>query len=215
MIGSNDAAWLSGRIMSPIKHFLASWAVAERCTANKRERLWICLAGIAPDVDGLGLAVDLTHEMLGRELTQLYQTYHHFLFHGIFGALVTVAIARAAGVRRLWALLLVFLSFHLHLICDFVGARGPARYDVWVIRYLGPFTYAGTFWWSHQWPLNGWQNFLITIALLAWTFARAIRNGASPVSLISQKWDSILVGTLRQWRQQIQAARKRYIEPAT
>jgi hypothetical protein len=201
--------------MSPITHFLASWAVAEACTTDERERLWICLAGVAPDVDGLGIAVDLTNEMLARQPTQLYQTYHHFLFHGLFGALVTVAIARAFGVRRLWALLLVFLSFHLHLICDFVGARSPERCDVWVIRYLGPFTYKWTFWWSHQWPLNGWQNFLITIALLVWTFARAIRNGASPVSLFSQKCDSILVGTLRQWRVQIRANRKRNTEPVT
>ncbi len=201
--------------MSPITHFLASWAVAESCTANKRERLWICLAGLAPDIDGFGLPVDLTTEMLGWEPTQLYQAYHHFLFHGIFGALVTVAIARAAGVRRLWALLLVFLSFHLHLICDFVGARGPTRYDVWVIHYLGPFTRAGTFWWSHQWPLNGWPNFLITIALLAWTFARVIRNGASPVSLVSQRSDSILVDTLRRWWLQVQRGNRKTTEPGS
>ena len=119
--------------MSPITHFLASWTVAESCTQDGRERLWICLAGLAPDLDGLGIVVDVANDMLGRGVSQWYAVYHHFLFHGLFGALVTVAIARAAGVRRARALLLVFLSFHLHLLCDLAGARGPASYDIWVI----------------------------------------------------------------------------------
>ena len=184
--------------MSPITHLLASWTIAEATTQDRGERLWICLAGIAPDIDGLGMAIDLWNELSGNQLTQWYPTYHHFLFHGLFGALVTVAMARAAGVRRLKALMLVFLSFHLHLFCDLVGARGPAAYDIWVIHYLGPFTREGTFWWSHQWPLNGWPNFLITVALLSWTLTRAIKNGASPVSLVSRGWDAIVVETLRQ-----------------
>jgi len=188
--------------MSPITHFFASWTLAESCTQNRRERLWICLAGLAPDLDGLGLAVDVANDLLGRGVSQWYAVYHHFLFHGLFGALVTVAIARAAGVRRGKALLLVFLSFHLHLLCDLVGARGPARYDIWVIYYLGPFTRAWTFWWSHQWPLNGWPNMLITVALLAWTLARTIRSGVSPVSVFNQKWDATVVAAVRQrWAQ--------------
>ena len=35
--------------MSPITHFLASWTIAESCGKDRRERLWICLAGLAPD----------------------------------------------------------------------------------------------------------------------------------------------------------------------
>jgi len=184
--------------MSPITHFLASWVVAESCTEDRRERLWICLAGLAPDLDGLGLAVDFGNEMLGLPPSQWYAVYHHFLFHGIFGALVTVAVARVAGVQRLKALMLVFFSFHIHLLCDLVGARGPASYDIWVIHYLGPFTRLGTFWWSHQWPLNGWPNFLITAGLIAWALARAISRGASPISLFNLKLDQLVVGTLCQ-----------------
>ena len=188
--------------MSPITHFLASWTIAEGCTEDRRERLWICLAGIAPDLDGFGLGVDLANEVLGRAPSQWYAVYHHFLFHGLFGALVMVAVARAFGVRRWQAGLLVFLSFHLHLLCDLVGARGPASYDIWVIHYLGPFTRARTFWWSHQWPLNGWPNMLITAALIGWTIARTIRGGESPVSLCSRKWDAVVVVALRRrWAQ--------------
>ena len=93
--------------MSPITHFLASWTLAESCTQDRRERLWICLAGLAPDLDGLGLAVDVANDALGRVASQWYAVYHHFLFHGLFGALVVMAIARMAGIHRLRALLLV------------------------------------------------------------------------------------------------------------
>jgi inner membrane protein len=184
--------------MSPITHFLASWTIAESCTQNRRERFWICLAGLAPDLDGLGLAVDVFNDLFGRGVSQWYAVYHHFLFHGLFGALVIVATARAVGVSRFKGLLLVFLSFHLHLLCDLVGARGPAIYDIWVIYYFGPFTRAFKFYWMPQWPLNGWPNFLITIALLGWTLSRAINRGASPVSLFSVKLDAVIVATLRQ-----------------
>jgi hypothetical protein len=188
--------------MSPITHFLASWTIAEKYGQDRRERLWICLAGLAPDLDGLGLGVDVANNLLGRGVSQWYAVYHHFLFHGLFGALVMVAIARAAGVGRWKALLLVFASFHLHLLCDLVGARGPASYDIWVIYYFGPFTREVTFYWMHQWPLNGWPNFLITLALLGWTLARAVRQGLSPVSLFSQKLDAVVVGVLQQrWNQ--------------
>jgi hypothetical protein len=184
--------------MSPITHFLASWAIAEGCTQDRRERQWICIAGLAPDLDGLGLAVDITNDLFGRGVSQWYAVYHHFLFHGLFGALVMLGMARLAGVRRWRGWLLVFFSFHMHLLCDLVGARGPEKYDIWVIYYLGPFTRMWPFSWSHQWPLNGWPNFLISIGLLGWTVTRAIQRGASPVSLFSRRWDELTVAALRQ-----------------
>ena len=185
--------------MNPITHFMASWTLAEACAENRRERLWICLAGLAPDLDGLGVIVDIANQLLGRERTYYFFTYHHFFFHGLFGALIVTAIARLAGVSRLKALALVFFSFHLHLLCDFVGARGPTRDDLWVIHYLGPFTYKGTYWWTHQWPLNGWQNMLVSVFLLAWITFRAVHRGASPVVLFSERTNEIVDATLRTW----------------
>ena len=184
--------------MSPITHFLAGWSIAEAGASERRERFWICLAGLAPDLDGFGLGMDIANEILGRAPTQWYASYHHFLFHGLFGALVTVALARLGGVRRAKALVLIFCSFHLHLLCDLVGARGPASYDIWVVHYLGPFTRAGTLWWSHQWPLNGWQNFLITVGLIGGCLARAVSGGTSPLSLFSSATDAVVVGALRE-----------------
>ena len=104
----------------PHYSLLAGWTLAESATQDRKERFWICLAGIAPDLDGFGLPVDLVNEFLGRATTHYYFYWHRFLFHGLFGALVTMGIAAAAGVRRWKACLLVFLSFHLHHLTIYV-----------------------------------------------------------------------------------------------
>jgi hypothetical protein len=189
--------------MSPITHFLVSWTVAERVTTDRRERLWICLAGLAPDLDGFGIIPDMLIKWRGLYSSQYFAVWHHFLFHGIFGALVTVLISRLAGVRRIVALGWVFVAFHLHLLCDLVGARGPAWYDIWVIYYLGPFTHKCVLYWSHQWPLNGWQNFLFTVVLVCWFLRQAIQNGASPVSVFNARWDKLVVSALRARRSRL------------
>ena len=49
--------------------------------------------------------------------------------------------------------LLVFISFHLHLLCDLIGARGPDG-DQWPIPYLKPFSNSVQLAWHGQWALN-------------------------------------------------------------
>ena len=90
----------------------------------------------------------------------------------------------------------MFVSFHLHLLCDLVGARGPDG-TLWTIPYLWPFTLAGTWEWAGQWLLNSWQNLLLTAALLAATLFLAWKRGYSPLELVSAKADAIFVETLR------------------
>jgi hypothetical protein len=92
--------------------------------------------------------------------------------------------------------LLVFLSFHLHLLCDLVGARGPDG-DQWPIPYLLPFSKTLQLTWRGQWALNAWQNFVITGVLLVATFWIAWKHGRSPVELVSEKWNQRLVESLR------------------
>ncbi len=82
--------------------------------------------------------------------------------------------------------LLVFISFHLHLLCDLIGARGPDG-DQWPIPYLKPFSNAIQLTWHGQWALNAWQNFVITGFLLLATFWIAWRYGSSPVELVSEE----------------------------
>jgi inner membrane protein len=92
---------------------------------------------------------------------------------------------------------LVFISFHLHLLCDLIGARGPDG-DQWPMPYLKPFSNAVQLTWHGQWALNAWQNFAITGLLLLATFWIAWRYGSSPVELMSQSANDSFVFALRQ-----------------
>ena len=92
--------------------------------------------------------------------------------------------------------LLVFISFHLHLLCDLIGARGPDG-DQWPIPYLKPFSNSIQLAWHGQWALNAWQNFVITGLLLLATFWIAWRYGSSPVELVSKRWNAKVVQVLR------------------
>jgi inner membrane protein len=84
---------------------------------------------------------------------------------------------------------LVFISFHLHLLCDLIGARGPDG-DQWPIPYLKPFSNSIQLAWHGQWALNAWQNFLITGFFLVATFWIARKYGSSPVELVSKRWNA-------------------------
>jgi hypothetical protein len=92
--------------------------------------------------------------------------------------------------------LLASLTFHLHLLCDVVGARGPDGYQ-WPIPYLLPFSSSVQWTWHGQWALNAWQNMLITVAALIATFILAHRRGYSPLEMISAKVDRIVVQAIR------------------
>jgi hypothetical protein len=92
---------------------------------------------------------------------------------------------------------LVFISFHLHLLCDLIGARGPDG-DEWPIPYLKPFSNSLQLSWHAQWALNAWQNFVITGLLLVATLWIAWRYGSSPLELISEPANQALTRTLRQ-----------------
>lgn len=143
---------------------------------------------------GVGVIVEaLTRH--SRHPREWFSTYHHAL-HTLAFSLV-VAGASLLVARQRWKIApLTFLSFHLHLLEDLLGARGPDSYP-WPIPYLMPFSHAGTLTWNGQWPLNAWPNFLITGVLLIATFYLSWKRGYSPIEMVSRKADSAFVGALR------------------
>jgi len=182
-------------IMHPISHLLLGWTLANTLELSKRDRMLVTLAGVIPDLDGLGVLVDLATEGTAHA-TDLYGTYHHVLAHnlgfGLFLTLVTAFMAR----RRLTTTLLVAVSFHLHLLGDLVGSRGPDGYQ-WPIPYLRPFSDAWEWSWRHQWGLKAWPNVTITLLLLGLTLYWAWKRQRSPLELVSAKADAALARTLR------------------
>jgi inner membrane protein len=191
------SAWtrLNGIIVNPVTHFLSGWAVAN-CVSplERRERALVTLACVAPDVDGLGAIPDLLTRNSAHPL-HWFSQYHHQL-HSLAFAVVVAATCFIFSKHQWMTALLAFSSFHLHLLEDVLGSRGPDGYQ-WPIPYLAPFSQAAQISWSGQWGLNAWPNFAITIGFLAVTFYLARRRGFSPLEMISHRADRAFVETLR------------------
>ncbi len=183
--------------MSPITHLLISWSVANTTQLERRDRAIVTLSGIISDADGLGIVIDfIIHKP---DIYVYYWKYHHELFHNLTFALIATGLAFFLSLRRWTAALLVFITIHLHFLCDLVGSRAPGAGGYqWEVPYLMPFTERWTWVWDGQWALNAWPNVLITFIFLISMFYIAWRRGCSPLEMISPKLDRIWIATLRQ-----------------
>ena len=183
--------------MNIVTHLLAGWILADATKLKGRDRELVAWSCVVPDVDGAGMIVDAVNRNLGMTDHYYYEEFHHVLGHGLPAAILWSGIAFAFGARKATVALLIFASFHLHLLMDLAGSRGSAPSDIWPIDYLAPLSNALTFSWSGQWPLTGWQSTSITTALMAIVIIQAVRSGASPVGLFNNDADQIFVATLR------------------
>jgi inner membrane protein len=186
--------------MSPETHLLASWIIAAKTTNNPRDCRLVTLAGVLPDADGLGLLADAASRAIWHKATFFYLDYHHYLLHGAFGGVLIAALLTCFARQRWRVALLALLVFHLHLLCDFVGSRGPSPGDLWPILYLGPFSRSPMWVWKGQWRLDGWQNRYLTVALYFWALWLATERGDSVVGVFNRRADKIFVSTLHKWR---------------
>ena len=205
--------------MSPVTHFFAGWLLASVSPSGhpikltRREKALVVAAAVAPDIDGIGIIPELLTRNTSHPLLWFSQ-YHHTLHTLAFSLVCTVAAYLIAGPlagftfgpsiekRRSPAhpgltAFLVFVSFHLHLLCDLIGARGPDG-DQWPIPYLKPFSNSIQLAWHGQWALNAWQNFVITGIFLLSTLWIAWKYASSPLELVSQPANRALTQTLRQ-----------------
>ncbi len=178
--------------MSPVTHLLHGWALAQ-FLGERRDRIIVTVAAVVPDVDGLGIVP----EILTRHSTHplnWFSEYHHLLAHNLWAALLTTVAAAALARKKAATALLACASFHLHLLGDLLGSRGPDGYQ-WPIQYLYPVS-SKEWTWSGQWSLASWQNVVITIALLvfAWYVARVKR--ITPVEMFSTCADAAVVRTI-------------------
>jgi len=182
--------------VSPITHFFIGWGVANSAPSlNQRERAMVTVASVVPDVDGLGIIAERLTQNSAHPLNW-WSDYHHVLGHNLgFGILIAILAATFAR-QKIKVTLLVLLSFHLHLLGDLVGARGPDG-DQWPLPYLLPFSNKWQLTWSGQWALNAWPNIAITGLLIGTAVLLARRRGFSPLEMFSSKADKAFV---RAWR---------------
>ena len=186
--------------MNPITHFLVGWVALEKALPARRDKALVCLAGVVPDLDGLGIVVDFGTRLLGLAPTDYYQQFHRLYGHGLPAAIV-IALVVAATARNRWrAAALAFVAVHLHFLCDLLGSRGTTTEDLWPIRYFAPFSMQPVWSFPFQWPLVGWQNLSISAVLILLTLRRAAATGYSPVGLFSARGDAVFVDVVRGWR---------------
>ena len=186
--------------MSPETHLLASWIIAAKTTDNPRDCRLVTLAGILPDADGLGLIVDLAGGVVRLQADR--SSTSSIIITSCTAQLggILIAALLACFARRRWRVaLLALLVFHLHLLCDFVGSRGPSPEDLWPIFYLGPFDKDPMWVWKGQWRLDSWINRYLTVALFLWALWLPVRLGYSVVGVFNRRADQVFVGVLRKW----------------
>ena len=180
--------------MSPVTHFLSGWVLANCFDLDRRDRALITWSAVVPDVDGLGIVAELLTRNSAHPLLWFSQ-YHHVL-HNVWFSLVCAVLAATVARRRMLTGLGVLAGFHLHLLGDLVGARGPDGYD-WPIPYLWPISDSVHLSWKGQWPLNSWQNLLITLLLLGASIWIIQTKRRSPVEPISAPLDNAVVVAIR------------------
>ena len=110
--------------MNPASHFLISWTTANLAAISRRDRILVTVAGVVPDLDGAGILFELLTENTAMPLIW-YSRYHHVLGHNLLICLILVSAAFLIGHRRWMSAMLALLAFHLHLLGDLAGSRGP------------------------------------------------------------------------------------------
>src|SRR4051812_17012469 len=102
--------------MSPITHFLMGWTVANSAPSiTSRDRALVTWASVVPDLDGLGIVAEGMTRNSSHPLTW-WSDYHHVLGHNLGFALAFSTLAAVLAKQKLTTTLLVFASFHLHLL---------------------------------------------------------------------------------------------------
>ena len=178
--------------MSPVTHFLNGWALANVTPFEKRDRALVTWACVLPDIDGFGAVPQWLTRNSAHPLTW-FSDYHHMLHNFAFAIAVTIA-AFALATKKWKTALFACLAFHLHLLEDIAGSKGPDGY--WSVPYVLPFS-RSTYTWTGQWPLNGWQNMTLTAMLLGMTFWLAWARGYSPLGLFSARADAAFIAAIR------------------
>jgi inner membrane protein len=179
--------------MSPITHFFTGWVLSSAAGLDRRSRAVASFACVAPDLDGLGIVPEMLTRGSKHPLLW-FSEYHHDLHTLLFALIVSLFVL---AFCRSWLLAVIaFASFHVHLLEDLVGSRGPDGY-AWPIPYLFPFSARGTWVWGGQWQLNAWPNIALTFSLVMVSIWIGAARGITPVELFSRRADQVVVAVIR------------------
>ena len=162
-------------------HLMLSWVVGHRLEA-RRERRLVAWAGVASDLDGLTILAGM----------DAYGRWHHVLTHGLLAGMVISLLCSHWAKDRVKVWWLAMSTFHLHLVCDFLGSGID-----WPIQYWWPIS--DTFYHTpYGWELDAWQNWVAAIVVMLVCGHIAIRSGYSVAeTLLPAAGDQAVVMALR------------------
>ena len=184
---------------------MGSWLIGSVATKNPRDRQLVALAGVIPDLDGFGMIVDVARAVVADQPNsfQLYHRYHHVLCHGWPAAILLCGLLVFFAQERWRTFAFCLLTFHLHLLCDLLGSRGPSATDLWPICYSEPVFRHPIWFWKNQWKLDGWQNQIVFLLVFIASIKRAISSGSSVVEIFSNRADHVFTKVLRGWHNRV------------
>src|SRR5579859_8252312 len=78
--------------MSPVTHYLISWVLANSAKLERKERAIVTLAGVAPDLDGLGIVPEWLTRNSAHPLNW-FSEYHHTLGHNLGFAIAVTGVS--------------------------------------------------------------------------------------------------------------------------
>ena len=169
---------------------MLSWIGARTVFENRTNRVAVSLAGLAPDVDGIGLLIDAALKVFSYH-SNYWGLWHHKLHSLPFGVFVCFLVSFFVRTQRKLTFIIAFLLFNLHVFCDLIGSQGPDGYQ-WPIPYFSPFLLEIELTWSGQWELNGWQNILITFLSFIYVWLLIKSKNTTPFEVFSKSLDVAL-----------------------
>ena len=80
-------------------HFFVSWVGANAVPLERRDRALATLTGIIPDVDAVGILVDIVRPVKD-DPYHWYAAYHHVLAHNLTTAIAVSVVCVFVSVKR-------------------------------------------------------------------------------------------------------------------
>ena len=181
--------------MAPVTHLLFSWLSTVRLFNNRRERAIVTLAGVAPDLDGLGIIVDKFNGS-----SNYYFSFHHHLGHSLFAALIIATLAMLLSkVQKAKVFIASFLLVQAHILFDVIGSKSPDGFQ-WPIHYLSPVNDEFLLVWSGQWYLNSWQNILFTFCLVCLATYYAVTKKLTVFEIINDDLNNAAIRLIEKYK---------------
>lgn len=174
------------------QHLFISYLMPGQGRFERRDRILVTLAGIAPDVDAPILLA------FGKDA---FIQYHHDFTHHLLGAALAAAAAWFLGRKRAAVAALAAAAWCGHLLLDMIGAgerelEAPFAY-AYPLPLLWPFSDRPFDPFSFSWTLASWQNAVVMAAAILLMARLAVVEGRTVLEVFSLRLDAAVVKTLR------------------